>query len=579
MCVLHYYNNICVFVLLALHNTQQNRFIGHNCKKAIERVGPEHVIAVVFDGGGDWQATIEMIQSFYPWISGIHCVSHSVSLIIKDCFKEAGGIAELVEMDTWMTNCQHWFSTHACTSFLKDQARPDEKRSFLWPAATRYCGVLLKWKRFLDMKAVLRRVVGSGVYEEKNFADDEYAEKIAGAEVWENINRVITMMGPLLLLARLADGQKPVISKLHGTQLYVRKFMTDRASTTAEGSIERQILDVFLRRWPNMQSEIVSAAYMLDPLFVSQSSQSADCTNKLWSVARRVLRPKDDAEWTRLKGTLVEQLAQFQSKGEDLEHMSSPAAWEKLSSKCALKWWLQWGVETPELQALAKKIVPLIVGSGSAERTWKDVGNVLTKNRNKLDSATFIDLVFVRTWLRRELHVMSDEGAECFQEWEEKLLKEAGQYLGDGDGDGAAATAAANPDVRIFEDRFEEWEQDAIDGTGSDPRIRLGVVKKDKTGKFRLQEKYQNLFFVDKDVDGDNDYYFPGGGDGPLPPDMWEHRKIMGLAWENNRGRRVETKLCGDMAGASTNYVINEVLIRMIKDSTRNTDIKFRSEM
>ena len=325
-----------------------------------------------------------------------------------------------------------------------------------------------------------------------------------------------------------------------------------------------------------MQSEIVSAAYMLDPLFVRQSSQSADCTNKLWSLARRVLQPTDDTEWTRLKGILVEQLAKFQAKGEDLEHMSSPAAWENLSSKCALKWWLQWGVETPELQTLAKKIVSLIVGSGSAERAWKDVGNVLTKNRNKLDSETYIDLVFVRTWLRRELNAVSDEGSECFKEWEAQLLKEAEEYLG---GDGAAAAADTNPDVRIFEDHFEEWEQDSIDGTGSDPPIRLGVVRKDKTAKFRLQEKYQNLFFVDKDVDRDNNYYLPDGGDGPLASDKWENRKIMGLAWENQNGWRVETKLCGDMAGPSTNYLINEVLIRMIKESTRNTDVKFRSEM
>ena len=78
-----------------------------------------------------------------------------------------------------------------------------------------------------------------------------------------------------------------------------------------------------------------------------------------------------------------------------MEHMSSAAAWKDLTSKCALQWWTQWGVETPELTRLAKKIVPLIVGSGAAERAWKDVANVLTKDRNKLNSDTTVDLVFV----------------------------------------------------------------------------------------------------------------------------------------------------------------------------------------
>ena len=73
------------------------------------------------------------------------------------------------------------------------------------------------------MQGLLRRVVSSGVYQEKNFVDDPFAEKILGADVWVLMERVIKIMGPLLLLCRLADGQKPVISKLYGIQLYVRQ--------------------------------------------------------------------------------------------------------------------------------------------------------------------------------------------------------------------------------------------------------------------------------------------------------------------------------------------------------------------
>ena len=39
------------------------------------------------------------------------------------------------------------------------------------------------------------------------------------------MKRVIKAMGPLLLLCRLADGQKPVMSKLYGTQLYIRETL------------------------------------------------------------------------------------------------------------------------------------------------------------------------------------------------------------------------------------------------------------------------------------------------------------------------------------------------------------------
>ena len=404
------------------------RFVGHKMKQAIEEVGAENVLLVVIDGGSDWSSTETMIQEFYPWISFLHCVSHEVSLIIRDCFKEDGGIQELFELNEWMTDAQHWFSTHACSSFLKDQVQPGEKRAFVWPAVTRYCGLLLKIKRFYDMKALLRRVVNSGVYQEKNFVDDPFPAKILGGDVWAMMDRVIKTMGPLLLLCRLADGQKPVISKLYGTQLHVRKVMEDAGAAAGADSVESNICNVFLGRWPEMQSEIVSATYMLEPLFVDKSRLSVDCTVKLWTLARRVLRVTDDASWTVLHGRLVEQLAKFQHKGAWLPHMSSPAAWTNLHCKCALAWWTEWGVELPDLQRLAIKIVPLMIGSGPAERTWKDVGQILTKNRNRLHISTCLDLVYVRMWLRRDLKLVSDTELEVFKEWETQLLQDASFY-------------------------------------------------------------------------------------------------------------------------------------------------------
>ena len=121
------------------------------------------------------------------------------------------------------------------------------------------------------------------------------------------------------------------------------------------------------------------------------------------------------------------------------------------------------------------------------------------------------------------------------------MFQSASFYDGDPDPD-----QVAQDRVRVFEDSFEDWEQNAIDGTGEGPRIRLSVVvKADKPSKFKLQEKYKGLYFVDKDPDGDNNYY-DGAGD-PVPNDECENRKIMGLIWENHRGWRVETKLCDDM--------------------------------
>ena len=116
----------------------------------------------------------------------------------------------------------------------------------------------------------------------------------------------------------------------------------------------------------------------------------------------------------------------------------------------------------------------------------------------------------------------------------------------------------------------------AADDTGPGEAIPLGRVRRDGAAKFRLQEKYKRIFFVDKDVDGENGYYENADAD-PLPVAEWENRKIMGLVWENHKGWRLESKLCNDLTGPSANYVINPCMIRMIKESNRNRLVRFRS--
>ena len=132
-------------------------------------------------------------------------------------------------------------------------------------------------------------MVRSGVYQEKNFVDDPFPESILGADKWELMDRTIKIVGPLLLLCRLADGQKPVISKLYGTQLYVSKCIETLAAAAGPDSMEAKVRDVFLKRWDDLQSDIVSATYLLEPLFVDNSKNSASCIMKFWEVARKVV--------------------------------------------------------------------------------------------------------------------------------------------------------------------------------------------------------------------------------------------------------------------------------------------------
>ena len=195
---------------------------------------------------------------------------------------------------------------------------------------------------------------------------------------------------------------------------------------------------------------------------------------------------------------------------------------------------------------------------------------------------------------------MSDSELECFKEWETELLRQSSFYDGEVEPD-----EGIQRQRRICEYTIEEWELKAIDGKGPSPAIPLGQVRRNNTAKFRLQEKYKGLYFIDKDPDGRryvswttyahipcincnpalhhykgvHGYYDDDTEDNAAPADQWENRKILGLAWQNFSGFRLETKLCDDLTGATTNYLINASMIRMIKESKLNRKIQLRSDI
>ena len=92
---------------------------------------------------------------------------------------------------------------------------------------------------------------------------------------------------------------------------------------------------------------------------------------------------------------------------------------------------------------------------------------------------------------------MNDSELECFKEWETELLRQSSFYDGEVEPD-----EGIQRQRRIFEDTIEEWELNAIDGKGPGPVIPLGQVRLNNAVKFRLQEKYKGLYFIDKDPDG-----------------------------------------------------------------------------
>ena len=117
------------------------------------------------------------------------------------------------------------------------------------------------------MEQAIRLTVQSAQYLRFGFADDTFKDRILETNVWRLLRKVTCVAGPLLLLLRLADSNSATLSKLKGTVEYLKTKFVD----SGRDSLADKIAVAFINRAPELECDISSAAYVLDPQFVLKS--------------------------------------------------------------------------------------------------------------------------------------------------------------------------------------------------------------------------------------------------------------------------------------------------------------------
>ena len=131
------------------------------------------------------------------------------------------------------------------------------------------------------------------------------------------MERIISTAGPVLLLVRLADSNAATLSKLKATVDYLKNLMADTGDDddTDNRNLEQKICSVFYDRVDELESDVSSAAYVLDPQFIERSRDApADIMNAFWSVCRNVLRVEDNDTWRTTRLQIVDELERFRMK-------------------------------------------------------------------------------------------------------------------------------------------------------------------------------------------------------------------------------------------------------------------------
>ena len=520
-----------------------------SCFVVNSTAGPKSIYLVIIDGGADWVATEQAVTELFPWIHFMHCAAHECSLIVQDICK----IDEVNDLITFLTNAQHWFGTNKLGPLLKEFCLQHygTSRSFYFPAVTRFAGKLLQIKRFLSMKASLQQLVQSAQYLRFRFDPDPFAMRISGRAVWELMERVTSTVGPILLLLRLADSNAATLSKLKGTIDYIKTKLSDQGND----SLEDKICVAFHNRCPELECDISSASYVLDPQFIMKSRRpTAEIMAAFWRVARKVLRIQCEAKWQVKRQLIVGELAKFRMKQDGF-------AKEDYTTPDTHTFWGVAGCHAPNLHELAFRLTTLPCSSGEAERNWKEVKHNYTKDRNRLDREKLTKIVFVRRFIRLKRKICFDEATPVFSEWVNEMLSKASAKSSD------ASSSDSEDVLKPFVDHIEPGEQGKTNGKEpGEPVVSLTDLKKNHAAKSWLFEKYFDIHFVDKNPEG-------VAGAEPLEDESeWEHRVIKDVVWWRNNGFSVESFIRGSVLNQSIEkYLINSVLHEMIRESPHNT--------
>jgi hypothetical protein len=164
--------------------------------------------------------------------------------------------------------------------------------------------------------------------------------------------------------------------------------------------------EIIMARWAKMNIPLHSLAFALNPkyydrMYIDEPAPGGfvrKAPNKDSDVMKALLdafnKIGDDASEQKI---LRQQFTHFISKKGIY---ALPSVKQDAYSMDAIDWWETYGSETPDLAAIAIKILSQPISSSSAERNWCTYEYVHSAKRNKLNATNADKLVYVHSNLR-----------------------------------------------------------------------------------------------------------------------------------------------------------------------------------
>jgi hypothetical protein len=233
--------------------------------KAIEDIGPEHVVQVVTDNAsnnmGAKKLLLEKRQNLF-WTS---CATHTINLMLQ-------GIGNMARFKKVIDQAKAFtIFVYGHTRTLDCLRHFTEGRDIVRPGVTRFASAFLTLNSMLEKKDQLRRMVVNSKWDTlkdvKSKKGKNATATILSPNFWKDVKLCVSVFEPLVKVLRLADGDvKPSMGFIYGELLKAKKEIKE-----VYGNNETRYKDILAvidnKMKGRLDSPLHLAAYLLNPYY------------------------------------------------------------------------------------------------------------------------------------------------------------------------------------------------------------------------------------------------------------------------------------------------------------------------
>lgn len=352
-------------------------------EEVVEEIGPENVVQVCTNNAANYIGAGNKLMVKYEHLFWTPCVAHFINLILEDI----GNIPRMERVISTARKITSFIYFHSTlhSEFLKQSKNKELVR----------CGGTRFVTSFLTLQSLNENRENLENIDLQPWASSDGATLIERAildgEFWVGVDECIKASQPLVEILRMVEAdQKPCMAYISDTYQKAREAITLHFANNK--TTLKFITDILDKR---------CGKYFCRPLF----GACAFLNPKLYYVGKDAGDPlihKYEMDFhsclTRMVGdrdvkmTIISDVQKYKNR---MEYFAMDLATSSIGTLEPLKWWDSFGIATPKLMNMAKRILSLSCTSSSCERNWSTFDFIHTKKGNRLESERLGKVLYI----------------------------------------------------------------------------------------------------------------------------------------------------------------------------------------